>query len=217
MLSSTSKISLNDRFTKIEKIKPKVDPVVKLASVATIASTSGPTLAAKLPASAKNRRLALQMANRPSVQAALKNKTAQQQQQQQNNGRISGALANNKANNINSNNNNINSSAASRRPGSLSSRLGNRPGSTAAKPEISAAALAATGAAAKKIDPTRLTVGGVPLTTKLSLKKRLGPPVQSRIARVGSMIGKQRASLGENRIGKSKQRLNSSLFSAHHL
>ena len=60
LLSSSTKISLNDRFTKLEKVKSETKPINSTVRVG------------KPTASAKNTRLALQMANRPSVQAALR-------------------------------------------------------------------------------------------------------------------------------------------------
>lgn len=55
VLGSSSKVSLHDRFTKLSKAKPTV-------------SENKPAV---LRASAKNRNLAMSMANKPSVQAAL--------------------------------------------------------------------------------------------------------------------------------------------------
>lgn len=69
-LPSTSKISLHERFTKLSNALA-VSNIEKIKRV-------GP--AAPLRSSEKNRKLALQMASRPSVQAALriKNKTIRQ-------------------------------------------------------------------------------------------------------------------------------------------
>lgn len=64
-LPSTSKMSLHDRFTKLAKARP---PTTKSA----VSAVSSIPAVAGARASAKNRQLALQMANRPSVQAALK-------------------------------------------------------------------------------------------------------------------------------------------------
>lgn len=61
-LESSSKMSLHDRFTKLAK--------TRVESPKTAINTHINRV--QLQASAKNRRLALQMANRPSVQAALK-------------------------------------------------------------------------------------------------------------------------------------------------
>lgn len=64
-LASTTKTSLHDRFTKLAAAAPKEAP----------AKSSAP-----LRSSTRNRNLAVQMANKPSVQAALKirNKTIKQ-------------------------------------------------------------------------------------------------------------------------------------------
>lgn len=62
-LASSSKMSLHDRFTKLAKIKTDSSPKQ---------TATRKTNQVKQIASAKNRRLALQMANRPSVQTALK-------------------------------------------------------------------------------------------------------------------------------------------------
>lgn len=61
VLKSTTRMSLNDRFTNIQKSRPAV-------SVQNIRAK----MAAQQQASVRNRRLAQQMANRPSVIAALK-------------------------------------------------------------------------------------------------------------------------------------------------
>ncbi|XP_074657654.1 chromatin target of PRMT1 protein-like isoform X2 [Tubulanus polymorphus] len=66
VLKSTTKMSLNERFTNIQKM-----PVVQNVRAQMAATTQ---------ASAKNRRLAQQMANRPAVQAALKIKQRTMQQ-----------------------------------------------------------------------------------------------------------------------------------------
>jgi hypothetical protein len=66
ILNSSSKISLNDRFSKIDKQRQY--------AAAAASSTSNETAISE--ASEKNRKLALQIANRPSVQAALKLKNA---------------------------------------------------------------------------------------------------------------------------------------------
>lgn len=69
-LPSTSKISLHERFTKLsaESAASNVEKIKRVG------------LAASLKSSEKNRKLALQMASRPSVQAALriKKKTIRQ-------------------------------------------------------------------------------------------------------------------------------------------
>ena len=65
LLPSSSKISLNERFTKMAKVKPLKEPVTVVKKMNPVASI-------------KNRRLAMQMANRPSVQAALKIKKVYQ-------------------------------------------------------------------------------------------------------------------------------------------
>lgn len=61
VLKSSTSISLNDRFTMIGK-QQRIPPSAQTVRV---------QMAAQQQASAKNQRLALQMANRPSVQAAL--------------------------------------------------------------------------------------------------------------------------------------------------
>ncbi|XP_029653433.1 chromatin target of PRMT1 protein isoform X5 [Octopus sinensis] len=61
VLKSTTRMSLNDRFTNIQKSRPPV-------TVQNIRAK----MAAQQQASVRNRRLAQQMANRPSVIAALK-------------------------------------------------------------------------------------------------------------------------------------------------
>lgn len=78
LLTSTTKISLNDRFAKLAKIKPASEVV---ATVAPVAAAAGPLVSPKVRASAQNQRLALQMAARPSVRAALqiKKKSIRQQ------------------------------------------------------------------------------------------------------------------------------------------
>lgn len=63
LLTSSTKISLHDRFTTLAKVRPQVNNTNEL--VVQPKASAG-------PASTKNRKLALQMANRPSVQAALK-------------------------------------------------------------------------------------------------------------------------------------------------
>jgi len=73
-LTSSTKTSLHDRFTKLaaaSSSKEKAPPLRKPAP---------PPKIAPIKASAKNRNLAMQMANKPSVQAALKikNKTLKQ-------------------------------------------------------------------------------------------------------------------------------------------
>ncbi|CAE1306043.1 unnamed protein product [Acanthosepion pharaonis] len=70
VLKSTTRMSLNDRFTNIQKSRPAV-------SVQNIRAK----MAAQQQASVRNRRLAQQMANRPSVIAALKIKREWQQKQ----------------------------------------------------------------------------------------------------------------------------------------
>ncbi|XP_064596048.1 chromatin target of PRMT1 protein-like isoform X3 [Liolophura sinensis] len=61
VLKSSTKMSLNERFTHIQK-QPKSPPTQNARA----------KMAAQQQASVQNRRLAQQMANRPSVQAALK-------------------------------------------------------------------------------------------------------------------------------------------------
>lgn len=63
LLTNTTKMSLNDRFTKLDKVRSETAP----AAIALNASSI-----ARQQASTKNRMLAVQMAQRPSVQAALK-------------------------------------------------------------------------------------------------------------------------------------------------
>uniref|UniRef100_UPI00398F1921 chromatin target of PRMT1a n=1 Tax=Pristiophorus japonicus TaxID=55135 RepID=UPI00398F1921 len=60
VLKSTTKMSLNERFTNM--LKNKQPPTVSIRA----------TMQQQQLASARNRRLAQQMENRPSVQAALK-------------------------------------------------------------------------------------------------------------------------------------------------
>ncbi|XP_038671235.1 chromatin target of PRMT1 protein-like [Scyliorhinus canicula] len=60
VLKSTTKMSLNERFTNM--LKNKKPPTVSIRA----------TMQQQQLASARNRRLAQQMENRPSVQAALK-------------------------------------------------------------------------------------------------------------------------------------------------
>lgn len=62
-VSASTKMSLHDRFTKLAMLKP---------STGTIIGKDKALNLTRQKASAKNRRLAIQMANRPSVQAALK-------------------------------------------------------------------------------------------------------------------------------------------------
>uniref|UniRef100_A0A3P9J7M0 Chromatin target of PRMT1 protein C-terminal domain-containing protein n=2 Tax=Oryzias latipes TaxID=8090 RepID=A0A3P9J7M0_ORYLA len=62
ILKSTTKVSLNERFTNM--LKNKQPPVVSIRA----------TMQQQHLASARNRRLAQQMENRPSVQAALNHK-----------------------------------------------------------------------------------------------------------------------------------------------
>ncbi|XP_021372310.1 chromatin target of PRMT1 protein-like isoform X2 [Mizuhopecten yessoensis] len=63
VLKSTTKMSLNDRFTNIQNARP--------AQQATVQNIRA-KMVAQQQASVANRRLALQMANRPTVQAALR-------------------------------------------------------------------------------------------------------------------------------------------------
>ncbi|OPL33090.1 hypothetical protein AM593_05194, partial [Mytilus galloprovincialis] len=65
VLKSTTKMSLNDRFSTIQAT---VRQPAQQASVSNIRAK----MAAQHQATAANKRLAMQMANRPSVQAALK-------------------------------------------------------------------------------------------------------------------------------------------------
>lgn len=72
VISSSTKVSLNDRFTKLAQAKPKAEiPMAR-------SSNSGQTLSnaskrsALDQATSQNKKLALQMSSRPSVQAALK-------------------------------------------------------------------------------------------------------------------------------------------------
>ena len=67
LLTNSTKMSLNDRFTKLAKLKV---PNTSLGTGTNIQANVSSL--AKPRASARNKRLALQMANRPSVQAALK-------------------------------------------------------------------------------------------------------------------------------------------------
>lgn len=63
VISSSTKVSLNDRFTKLSQAKVTTNaPVKSNSDLARISNQ----------ATIQNRKLALQMANRPSVQAALK-------------------------------------------------------------------------------------------------------------------------------------------------
>jgi hypothetical protein len=71
VISSSTKVSLHDRFTKLAQAKPKVDiPMVRSSNSSQLSGAS------KRPgldqATSQNKKLALQMASRPSVQAALK-------------------------------------------------------------------------------------------------------------------------------------------------
>ncbi|XP_064596047.1 chromatin target of PRMT1 protein-like isoform X2 [Liolophura sinensis] len=68
VLKSSTKMSLNERFTHIQK-QPKSPPTQNARA----------KMAAQQQASVQNRRLAQQMANRPSVQAALKIKQSLKQ------------------------------------------------------------------------------------------------------------------------------------------
>lgn len=72
LLTTSTKISLHDRFTKLAKARPEVSASVAAAAAAAAkksdSAASGLTAS---QASARNRRLALQMANRPTVKAAL--------------------------------------------------------------------------------------------------------------------------------------------------
>lgn len=63
VVSASTKISLHDRFTELAMLKPISSSSLKKGLALTLT---------RQKASAKNRRLAIQMANRPSVQAALK-------------------------------------------------------------------------------------------------------------------------------------------------
>jgi len=67
-LASSTKISLHERFTKLAKLAPVLNDKIPRVNNTPLKSTE------------RNRRLALQMANRPSVQAALrfKNKNLNQ-------------------------------------------------------------------------------------------------------------------------------------------
>ncbi|XP_048117803.1 chromatin target of PRMT1 protein-like isoform X2 [Alosa alosa] len=64
VVKSTTKVSLNDRFTNM--LKNKLPPAVNVRA----------TMQQQHASTARNRRLAQQMENRPSVQAALQNKQA---------------------------------------------------------------------------------------------------------------------------------------------
>lgn len=63
VFSASTKISLHDRFTELAMLRPVSSSGLKKCLTLTLN---------RQKASAKNRRLAIQMANRPSVQAALK-------------------------------------------------------------------------------------------------------------------------------------------------
>lgn len=64
LLTNSTKVSLNDRFTKLSKVRAETAP-----SALAITKNISPTGRA---ATAKNRQLAAQMAQRPAVQAAFK-------------------------------------------------------------------------------------------------------------------------------------------------
>lgn len=70
-LSSSTKMSLHDRFTKLAKNRVEAGLNDSKSSSSGAAAHNHPA-SAKTLGSAKNRRLAMQMANRPSVKAALK-------------------------------------------------------------------------------------------------------------------------------------------------
>ena len=77
LLTASTKISLNDRFAKLEKVKIQQTAAVhKPETVVPSRSSSGQSITPQVrlanpPASARNRQLALQMASRPNVRAAL--------------------------------------------------------------------------------------------------------------------------------------------------
>jgi hypothetical protein len=89
-LASTTKISLNDRFAKLAKVKSQQEAVQHQQQPAAVISQphAKPQVRLRNPdASHRNKELAMTMASRPSVRAALQSKnksiTHQQQQQQQ--------------------------------------------------------------------------------------------------------------------------------------
>jgi hypothetical protein len=169
LLSSSTKVSLHDRFTKLAKSTTQNE-------TKRIGDKVGINKAGIRPASAKNRKLAIQMANRPSVQAALriKNRSIRQQigQARMNQPRLGNRF---KINNINSNNN---------LGGGLFKRI-NKPRPVQV-------------AATSGIDPSRLSIHGAPFMKQRNLANRLGTVranggnmnMNNRIRRVGAGNGR---------------------------
>lgn len=133
LLSTSTKISLHDRFTKFAKIRPT--PARPVSEPQKPTSRNNERRSPPPRATTRNRRLALQMANRPSVQAALKikNKSIRQRlgQSNNNNNNTSKPNSNSKSGNNSSNTSltkRLNFSNVSGRDGIDPSRLsgGNR-------------------------------------------------------------------------------------------
>ena len=190
LLSSSTKVSLHDRFTKLAKSSSQNE-------TKRIGEKGGVNKAGIRPASAKNRKLAIQMANRPSVQAALriKNKSIRQQngQARMNQPRLGNRF---KINNV-SNKNQV---------GGLFKRI-NKP-----RP---VQAVATTG-----IDPSRLSVRGAPFMKPRNLANRLGNigggvgggnVNNNRIRRVGAGNGRG----GKSRLNRSQSNNSNNILSSN--
>ncbi|CAF0774584.1 unnamed protein product [Brachionus calyciflorus] len=165
-LSSSTKISLHDRFTKLEKIKSNTSNKVAAEKAFNLSHQK---------ASAKNRRLVLQMANRPSVQAALKLKKKSIRQK------------------INTDRNRIKNKSVIGRPNQIAKRLGNR---LRNKNRL--------GPRKSGIDPSRLSINGKPLNNRLSnLKQRLS--IDSNRRPIGRNLNKPYQNSIKNRLGPKKK------------
>jgi len=160
MLSSTSKVSLHDRFTKLASTSVE-NPRVERVGVNKVGIK---------PASARNRQLAIQMAKRPSVQAALriKNKSIKQFQNANLNPRFG---------------NRFNNQSASI---GLFKRI-NKPRPVQARVSMG-------------FDPSRLSVSGAPFNKPRNLAERLGVAgrMGNRIRRVGAGNGRGRFNLNRS-------------------
>jgi hypothetical protein len=167
LLSSSTKVSLHDRFTKLAKSTSQTDK-------------GGVIKAGIRPASAKNRKLAIQMASRPSVQAALriKNKSIRQQigQAKMNQPRLRNRF---KINN-NTNNQGV----------GLFKRV-NKP-----RPFQNKAA---------GFDPSRLSIGGAPFMKPRNLANRLGA-----VGAAGGNMNNRIRRVGAGNNGRGRFRLNRS-------
>ncbi len=191
-LASTTKISLNDRFAKLAKFKVQKETSSGSMGNGSHSSSSAasqhqeqtvrPVSRVRNPeASSRNKNLALSMANRPSVRAALhlKNKSIQQQQRvgqlQEQNRRQQPSTANSNGSN-------------NGRLGSANSSRINSARPQQQQPQQQAG-----------FDPHRLSINGRIFNNKVNLAQRLGPRPQS--------IGNLRARVGlPSRGGKQFRR-----------